>query len=40
MLFLLGHSLARYTGGRPWRLGLAMLLIGAGLVSLTIALGG
>jgi VIT1/CCC1 family predicted Fe2+/Mn2+ transporter len=40
MLFLLGHSLARYAGGRPWRLGLAMLLLGAGLVALTIALGG
>jgi hypothetical protein len=40
MLFLLGSSLARYTGGRPFRLGLGMLVLGATLVALTIALGG
>ena len=40
MLFLLGSSLARYTGGRPLRLGLGMLILGAVLVALTIALGG
>jgi VIT1/CCC1 family predicted Fe2+/Mn2+ transporter len=39
-LFLLGRSLARYTGGRSWRLGLGMLVLGASLVALTIALGG
>jgi hypothetical protein len=40
MLFLLGHSLARSTGGRPWRLGFGMLLLGAVLVAIIIALGG
>ncbi|HJQ99211.1 MAG TPA: VIT1/CCC1 transporter family protein [Candidatus Polarisedimenticolaceae bacterium] len=40
MLFLLGWSLARYSGGRPWRLGFAMLVLGAVLVAITIALGG
>ena len=40
MLFMLGWSLARYTGGRPWRLGLGMLVLGAVLVAVTIALGG
>lgn len=40
MLFLLGSSLARYTGGRPFRLGFGMLVLGAVLVALTIALGG
>jgi len=40
MLFGLGWSLALYTGGRPWRLGLGMLVLGAVLVAITIALGG
>jgi VIT1/CCC1 family predicted Fe2+/Mn2+ transporter len=40
MLFLLGFFLARHTGGRPIRLGIGMLLLGAALVALTIALGG
>jgi VIT1/CCC1 family predicted Fe2+/Mn2+ transporter len=40
MLFLLGHSLARFTGARPWRMGLGMLLLGAILVAIIIALGG
>jgi len=40
MLFGLGWSLARYTGGRPRRLGLGMLVLGAALVAITIALGG
>ena len=40
MLFLLGHSLGKYAGGRPWLLGLGMLVLGLGLVGLTIVLGG
>ena len=40
MLFLLGHSLGRHAGGRPWRVGLGMLLLGVTLVAITIALGG
>jgi VIT1/CCC1 family predicted Fe2+/Mn2+ transporter len=39
-LFLAGWSLGRATGVRAWVLGLAMVLLGAGLVALTIALGG
>src|SRR5262245_13550653 len=34
MLFGLGWSLARYTGGRPWRLGLGMLVVGGVLVAI------
>jgi hypothetical protein len=40
LLFLGGYELAKYSGSRPWRLGLAMVAIGAVLVGLTIALGG
>ncbi len=40
LLFLGGYELAKYSGGRPWRLGLAMVGIGAAMVGLTIALGG
>jgi hypothetical protein len=35
-----GSSLGRYAGGRPWRTGLAMVLLGVVLVGITIALGG
>jgi VIT1/CCC1 family predicted Fe2+/Mn2+ transporter len=40
MLFLLGHSLGRYAGGHPWRLGFGMLVLGGVLVAIVIALGG
>ena len=40
MLFLLGHSLGKYAGGRPWLVGLGMLVLGLALVGLTIVLGG
>ena len=40
LLFLGGYRLAKYSGGHPWRLGLTMVLIGAAMVGLTIALGG
>lgn len=40
LLFGAGHMLARYAGLRPVVTGLAMVGIGAGLVALTIALGG
>jgi VIT1/CCC1 family predicted Fe2+/Mn2+ transporter len=39
-LFLAGWSLGKATGVRPGVLGLAMVLLGAALVALTIALGG
>lgn len=40
MLFLLGWATARHTGSRPLRLGVAMVLIGVGLVAMVTALGG
>ncbi len=40
MLFATGYAFARITGGRPWRMGLSMVILGAVLVALTIALGG
>ena len=40
MLFLLGHSLARYAGMNPWRTGFWLVVLGVALVGLTIALGG
>lgn len=40
MLFLAGYSLGRYAEHRPLRMGLSMMLLGSGLVALTIALGG
>ena len=39
-LFLAGYRLARYSGGSPWRSGLAMAAIGAALVAAIMALGG
>ena len=40
LLFLGGYNLAKYSGSRPWRLGLVMVGIGCALVALTIAVGG
>jgi hypothetical protein len=40
MLFLLGYAFGRMTGRRPWAMGLSMVLLGALLVGLAIALGG
>ena len=40
MLFLLGYAFARMTGRHPWLVGIAMVAIGAMLVSMTMALGG
>ena len=40
MLFVAGWSLGRYSGLRPWLMGLSMLTIGILLVGATIALGG
>jgi len=39
-LVLAGYWLGKETGVRPWRLGLAMMVLGSALVALTIALGG
>jgi hypothetical protein len=40
MLFVLGVAFGRITGRRPWAVGLSMVLLGAVLVALAIALGG
>lgn len=40
MLFLTGCAYGKFAGGRPWRVGVAMVVIGVCMVALTIALGG
>ena len=40
MLFLTGWTYGKFAGGRTWRVGLVMVVIGLCLVALTIALGG
>jgi VIT1/CCC1 family predicted Fe2+/Mn2+ transporter len=40
LLFLTGYAYGKYAGRRPLRVGLWMVVIGLGLVGLTIALGG
>jgi len=40
LLFAGGWALAKSSGHSPWRMGLSMVAIGAGLVALTMALGG
>jgi VIT1/CCC1 family predicted Fe2+/Mn2+ transporter len=40
LLFVAGWSYARYVGGRPWHVGLGMVMMGSVLVAITIALGG
>jgi hypothetical protein len=40
MLFGCGYAFGRFSGFRPWRVGIVMVLVGALLAGLTIALGG
>ncbi len=40
LLFLSGYAFGRYSGFRPARVGLAMVVLGIAMVGLTIALGG
>jgi VIT1/CCC1 family predicted Fe2+/Mn2+ transporter len=40
MLFGCGYAFGRFSGFRPWRMGVLMVVVGALLVGLTIALGG
>ena len=40
LLFLAGYAFGRVAEYRPWLTGLAMVVLGAVLVGLTIALGG
>ena len=39
-LYGFGHVLGKYSGGRPWRYGLAIAAVGMGLVVIIMALGG
>jgi VIT family len=40
MLFFCGHAWGRHAGGTPWRTGLAMVITGAIIQAVVIALGG
>lgn len=40
LLFVCGYVFSRIVGSRPWLTGLAMIVLGVALVSITIALGG
>jgi VIT1/CCC1 family predicted Fe2+/Mn2+ transporter len=40
VLYGYGHVLGRYTGGTPWKYGLAIAALGAGLVAVIMVLGG
>ena len=40
LLFLTGFAFGRYSGYRPWQMGIGMAVIGSALVAITIALGG
>lgn len=40
MLLIAGYALGRFAGHRPWRMALAMVVVGVAMVGLTIALGG
>ena len=40
MLFLLGYAFGKMTGRHPWLVGIAMVVLGAVLVGMTMALGG
>jgi VIT1/CCC1 family predicted Fe2+/Mn2+ transporter len=40
MLFGCGYAFGRFSGFRPWRVGVLMVLVGALLAGLAIALGG
>jgi VIT1/CCC1 family predicted Fe2+/Mn2+ transporter len=40
MLFLSGYGFANYSGLHPWRTGVAMVVLGAAMVAVTILFGG
>jgi VIT1/CCC1 family predicted Fe2+/Mn2+ transporter len=40
LLFLAGYAFGRISGSHAWWVGCAMVVLGVGLVGLTIALGG
>jgi len=40
MLFVAGYAFGKYAGHRPWRMAMAMVLLGATMVGIAISLGG
>jgi hypothetical protein len=40
LLFLIGYAFGLYANHHPWRMGLGMVILGSGLVAITIVLGG
>jgi VIT1/CCC1 family predicted Fe2+/Mn2+ transporter len=40
LLLLVGYVFGQYSGHRPWRMAIAMVLLGAAMVGVTISLGG
>jgi VIT1/CCC1 family predicted Fe2+/Mn2+ transporter len=40
LLFMTGHAFGRYSGRRPWRTGVAMVILGSTLVGITVSVGG
>jgi VIT1/CCC1 family predicted Fe2+/Mn2+ transporter len=40
MLFGMGYAFGRIIGGRPWLVGISMVILGGALVGITMALGG
>jgi hypothetical protein len=40
MLFIAGYAFGKHAGYRPWKMALAMVLLGSALVGITISLGG
>ena len=40
LLLLVGYVFGQYAGHRPWRMAIAMVLLGAAMVGITISLGG
>lgn len=40
MLLFSGYAFGKYAGHRPWRMSIAMVLVGAAMVGIAIALGG
>jgi VIT1/CCC1 family predicted Fe2+/Mn2+ transporter len=40
MLFIVGYAFGKYAGHWPWRMAIAMVLLGGAMVGITISLGG
>jgi len=40
MLLVVGYTFGKYAGHRPWQMAIAMVLVSAAMVGITISLGG